>query len=100
MGLLLLVLACMVACASIIAISDLQEVTSWKIQPTVLLAVLSSILNFALATTLSISVAIFWWRSALHGTTLERLHYIADRGTGRSFLRALFGGFILTRSLL
>ena len=80
-------------CASIIAVSDGQEASSWKIQPTVLLAVFSSISNFALTTALSTGIAITWWRSCLHGTILSRLHYIADRGEGRSFLPALVGGF-------
>jgi hypothetical protein len=81
------------ASACIITVSDKQTVASWKVQPTVLLAVLSSVLNLALGTVLSMSVAITWWRSALHGTTLARLHYIWDRGEGYSFAPALKAGF-------
>jgi hypothetical protein len=92
-ALLLIILACMGASACIVAISDQQAVASWMVQPTVLLAVLSSIFNFALGIALSMSVAIAWWRSALHGTTLARLHYIWDHGTGYSFAPALKSGF-------
>src|SRR5436190_13994465 len=74
------IVACMGASASVIIVSDKQRVVLWKIQPTVLLAIMSSVLNVALSTALSISVAIAWWRSALHGTTLARLHYIWCRG--------------------
>ena len=91
--LLFLALACMGVCAAIIAISRGQEVSSWKVQPTVLLAVFSSISNFALDTALSTGIAITWWRSCRRVTTLGRLHYIAERGTGRSFFPALVAGF-------
>jgi hypothetical protein len=80
------------ASACIVTVSDKQTIASWKVQPTVLLAMLSSVTNFALSTVLSTSVAITWWRSAFHGTTLERLHYIWDRGEGYSFGPALKAG--------
>src|SRR5271155_3165279 len=70
MILILIMLACMGASAGIIIGSDKQAVASWKVQPAVLLAVLSSILNYALSAALSISVAVTWWRSVFHGTTL------------------------------
>jgi hypothetical protein len=89
----LIILACMGASACIVTVSDKQTVESWKVQPAVLLAVLSSVLNLALGAVLSLSVAITWWRSALHGTTLARLHYIWDRGEGSSFAPALKAGF-------
>jgi hypothetical protein len=92
-ALLLIILACMGASACIIAISDQQAVASWTVQPTVVLAVLSSVFNFALGTVLSMSIAITWWRSAIHGTTLARLHYIWDHGAGYSFVHALKSGF-------
>jgi hypothetical protein len=81
------------ASAGIIIVSDKQAVASWKVQPTVLVAVLSSILNFALAAALSIVVAVTWWRSVFHGTTLAQLHYIWDRGAGCSFIPAFIAGF-------
>ena len=89
--LILIALACMGASASIIIISDKQMVMAWKVQPTVLLAVLSSVLNSALATAFSISIVITWWRSASHGTTLTSLHYISDCGV-LSFISAVTAG--------
>jgi Protein of unknown function (DUF3176) len=91
--LVLIVLVCIGASASIIIVSDKQDVASWKVQPTVLLAVLSSVLNLALSAALSISVAITWWRSVFRGTTLAQLHYIWGSGEGRSFIPALIAGF-------
>jgi hypothetical protein len=89
---ILTALACMGASAGVIIGSNKKTVASWKISPAVLLAVLSSILNFALYAALVIGVAITWWRSALWGTTLPQLHYIWDRGAGFSFIKALRSG--------
>ena len=90
--LVLLVLACMGAATGIIVISNNQTVASWKIQPAVLLAVLSSILDHALSGVLYISVAITWWKSTLRGTSLECLHYIWGYGTGSSLIPNIFAG--------
>src|SRR5205809_3046659 len=88
-----LALACVAASAGIIIISNDQSVALWKVQPTVLLAVLSSVLDHALSAALSISVAITWWRSALRGTTLASLDYIWGHGTGSRFIPNIFAGF-------
>jgi hypothetical protein len=90
--LLLVVLVCIGASAGIIVFSDKRTVASLKVQPTVLLAILSSVLNFALGITFSTSVAITWWRSAIQGTSLARLHYIWNRGEGLCFFSALAAG--------
>ena len=50
-----------------------------------LLAVVSSIANVALAIELARGVTITWWRSALHGTTLERLHRIWSYHEGMKY---------------
>jgi hypothetical protein len=89
---ILTVFACMAACAGIIVGSNKKAVASWKISPAVLLAVVSSILNYALNAALVIGVAITWWRSVLIGTTLPQLHYIWDRGAGFTFIKALRSG--------
>ena len=90
--LLLITLVCMGASAAIIIVSDKQAVASWMVQPAVLLAVLSSVLNFALAAAFSISVTITWWRSAEHGAPSAHLHYIWNRGAGLSFISAITAG--------
>src|SRR5579859_4634902 len=80
--LVLLVVSCMGVFVGIIVISNDQTVASWKVQPIVLLAVLSSISDHALSTSLYISVAITWWRSTLCGTILACLNHIWAHGTG------------------
>ncbi|KAH0556782.1 hypothetical protein GP486_005428 [Trichoglossum hirsutum] len=68
------------ASSYIIVRSHGQAVSSWKIQPTVSIALLSSVSNFAIGTALPIGVAITWWRSTLRGNTLVKLHHIWNRG--------------------
>jgi len=85
----LMMLACMGACAGIIIASNKQIVATWKIAPAVLLALLSSIWSYSLGVVLGISVAITWWRTALSGTTIESLHYIWDQGAGLKPISAL-----------
>jgi hypothetical protein len=89
MVLIFIMLACMGASAGIIIGSNSQTVASWKIEPVVLLAVLSSIWNYSIGIVLGISVAITWWRTALRGTTLESLHYIWNQGAVLNLLSAL-----------
>jgi hypothetical protein len=100
MILALIIIACMGASAGIIIVSEKQTVASWKVQPTVLLAVLSSVLNFALAAAMSISIAVSWWKSALRGTTLVNLHYIWEHGTGLNPIPALFGDLDVKKVIL
>jgi hypothetical protein len=87
-------LLCVLASAVIIITSNNDNVKTWKVQPTVLLAVLSSIYNVCLALTLTTAVTICWWRAALHGTKAAPLHYIWERGMGFGFFPAsMFAGF-------
>jgi hypothetical protein len=79
------ILACVIVSILIISISDKQPVESWKFQPAVLLAVVSSIANVAYAAALYRGIATTWWRDALHGTNLKRLHYIWGYGYGGTF---------------
>jgi hypothetical protein len=92
MLLILLMLACMGASASIIAISDGQPVGSWIIEPAVLLAFISSIWNFAAGSMLGIAVTITWWRNFVRGTTIRNLHYIWSRGAGLSWFASFRAG--------
>ena len=84
---LLVVLACFPASAAIIVVSN-NRVADWKIQPSVLLGIISGVANSALLYMLWRGVDISWWRAALHGTTLEQLNRIWASGT--SFRSALF----------
>ncbi|KAI9766206.1 MAG: hypothetical protein M1839_005008 [Geoglossum umbratile] len=87
----LIIMACIGASAGIVIASDKQAVTSWKVQPAVLLAVLSSVLNIALTAAMSMSIAITWWRAVLRGTKLANLHHIWEHGTNLNPLPALCG---------
>ena len=89
---LLIVLICVGASASIIVVSNKRTVASWRVQPAVLLAILSSVSNFALGTAFSIGIVVTWWRSAVKGASLKQLHYIWDRGEGISFFSAFAAG--------
>lgn len=89
MILILIMLACMGASAYIIIASDKQMVDSWKVNPAVLLAFFSSIWGSSLITLQGVGVTVTWWKSALHGTTLESLHYIWNHGSGLNPLSAL-----------
>lgn len=89
MVLIFTMLASMGALAGIIAGSDKQTVESWKVGPSVLLSLLSSIWNYALSALLGISVVLTWWRNALEGTTLKSLHYIWDQPGGLNIYAGL-----------
>ena len=84
----LLMLACMGATASIVVISNGKPVSSWTVEPAVLLAIISSIWNYTAGSMLGIAVTITWWRKFLQGTTVRNLHYIWKRGVGLSWLAA------------
>jgi hypothetical protein len=79
---IVVIVFCVAGCVVIITLSDDQPVVSWKFQPAVWLAVISSITNVSIAASLSQGVSIAWWRSALHGTNLENLHHIWSFGKG------------------
>src|SRR2546430_1113696 len=89
----LIILVSAGASAVIVIISDNQKVEKWKVQPSVFLAVLSSVVNVSLATVLSISVAVCWWRTASHGAKAATMHYIWKRGMDFSIFSALSAGF-------
>jgi len=91
MASLLIVLIC-ISTSAIIVASNKHTVASWSTQPAVLLAIFSSISNFALGTAFSIAVVVVWWLSAVAGAPLSQLHYIWDRGEGFSFFSAFAAG--------
>lgn len=84
---LLIVLICAPTSAAILVISN-GRIANWKVQPSVLLGIISGIANSALLFALWKGVDISWWRAALHGTTLEQLNRIWFCGT--SVRSALF----------
>lgn len=73
---------CIVSTVVVVTLSHGQQIQSWRYEPAVWLAAISSVANFALATALSQATSITWWRAALHGTTLRSLHQIWRFGRG------------------
>jgi Protein of unknown function (DUF3176) len=84
---LFVVLLCVPASAAILVVSN-GHVADWKIQPSVLLGIVSGVGNSALLYALWKGVDVSWWRAVLHGTTLEHLNRIWFSGT--SVKSALF----------
>jgi len=84
---LLVVLVCAVLSAAILVISN-NHIANWKLQPSVVLGILHGVGNTALLYAFWRGVNLSWWRSALHGTTLENLNRLWFCGT--SFKSALF----------
>lgn len=62
------------ASATLLLLSNGQVTTTWRVQPTVLLALISALANAMLRFALTIGVTIAWWRKALSGGTLNDLH--------------------------
>lgn len=60
-GALLLSFLCMVGALAVLITSNQKPVADWKVQPTVILAILSAVFNFSLAFALSRGVGISWW---------------------------------------
>ncbi|KAH8699031.1 hypothetical protein BGW36DRAFT_358540 [Talaromyces proteolyticus] len=83
-------LLCMGASAGIVIYSNNKLVSSWSIDPSVLLALVSSVWSGSLGRILMISVTIAWWRYAISGATLETLHYIWKHGFGLKSISAFF----------
>ncbi|KAK7973121.1 hypothetical protein PG988_007255 [Apiospora saccharicola] len=83
------------ACIGVVVAANRHRADSWKISPTVILAILGPLGSMMLQYSLSCGMAITWWSSALGGTTLGTLHSQWEHGTsvwasatsGRSFDR-------------
>jgi hypothetical protein len=84
-----------ILCAIILATSDGKDINAWPnrrstVQPTVLLAILTTVANATLAFALSEGIRIAWWHKALKGGTLHDLHRYWEFGT--SIKNALLSG--------
>ncbi|KAK0627390.1 hypothetical protein B0T14DRAFT_563198 [Immersiella caudata] len=72
--------ACLVASAVVIAVSHDDLVSSWRVQPAVLLAIFSASSNIVFNTALATGIAVRFWLCAERGAKLSQLHYIWDHG--------------------
>ncbi len=80
-GALVLAFFCIAACVAVLVISDSQPISSWRVQPTVLLVIFSTVANTVLAFALAEGVTLSWWKRALDGGTLRGLHEHYKSGT-------------------
>ena len=71
---LIIPVICMAISIGVLTISNGQLVASWRVQPTVVLAVASAAANMALSLALAEGVTLSWWCKALHGGTVGDLH--------------------------
>ncbi|KAK8102534.1 hypothetical protein PG984_015680 [Apiospora sp. TS-2023a] len=69
------------ACIGVVVAANRHRADSWKISPTVILAILGPLGSMMLQYSLSCGMAITWWSSALGGTTLGTLHNQWEHGT-------------------
>lgn len=84
---------CAAASAIVIAISD-NQVAKWRLQPSVILALLSAVASALLLVALRYGVTISWWRAVIdpRGVTLAKLHHIWNHGGGGGILSAVLAG--------
>jgi hypothetical protein len=71
---LIIALLCLAGRVVLLMISNGQAVSSWRVQPTVLISIFSTVANSCLAFALTEGLAISWWNKALKGSTLKGLH--------------------------
>lgn len=91
-SLLALLAACVVATVAILVTSHKDLAGSWKVEPAVLLSLISSVYTIALGALFATGVAIAWWRSLAKGTSLRKLHYISAGASPGGYFGALDAG--------
>lgn len=84
--------ACIVASVAILITSHEDVTKTWRVRPSVILAILSGVYAMILGGLLSIGVAVIWWRSITHGTTLESLHFTHAGASPKQFIPAFHAG--------
>jgi hypothetical protein len=82
---LLLGFGCGVAALTIALVSngkplDYWRVQNYSVQPTVLLAILVTLANVLIGYAFASGITVFWWSSALAGSSLRKLHASQSRG--------------------
>lgn len=87
---LLISLFCTAAAVAILAESNGQEVSTWSVQPSVYLSLISTVANFLIAFALAEGVTINFWKTALGGSTVGQLHRIW--GYGNDIIASVFAG--------
>jgi hypothetical protein len=89
---LTLLVACIIASIFILLRSHEHPVGSWAIRPSILLSIMAGIYPIALSGLFTAGVAVVWWRSITHGTTLKTLHYINAGASPKDIPGAFLAG--------
>ncbi|KAF2107622.1 hypothetical protein BDV96DRAFT_606456 [Lophiotrema nucula] len=97
---LTLLVACIVLTVVILIKANQDPVKSWSVQPTVLLSLVSGFFAVLLGGLFALGVAITWWRSIGHGTTLSRLQHIHAGANPVDLIPALQSGSYARRVAL
>ena len=80
-GSLLLVLFSTLASAILLVISNGDPVSSWRVAPSVVLAILSAISTACLSVSLASGLNVSWWRNMLEGAPLDETHLYWNHGS-------------------
>lgn len=91
-SLLVFLIASIIISIVILVTSHDDLVGSWRIQPAVLLSVVSGVYSLALGGLFVAGLAVTWWRSISNGTTLKRLHLIYAGANPLHFFSAFRAG--------
>jgi Protein of unknown function (DUF3176) len=93
--LIALYLLCVGAVIATVCYFDHKPVVSHvpEKQPSSILAVIASISNLTIGALLALGTANAWWRSAVRGSTVRRLHLIWEHGAGRGIFDAFRAGW-------
>ncbi|KAF2788520.1 hypothetical protein K505DRAFT_328876 [Melanomma pulvis-pyrius CBS 109.77] len=98
--LLVLLVGSIISSAAILLKSHEEPVDSWRVQPSVLLSFLCGVYAITLGGLFTTGVAITWWRSLAHGTTLKRLHFISTGADPKDLVPAFLAGSDARRVVL
>ncbi|KAJ4292506.1 hypothetical protein N0V90_009168 [Kalmusia sp. IMI 367209] len=85
-------IGCITASIVILLTSHEDPVQVWRIRPAIWLSILAGVYAIALGGLFSIGVAVIWWRSIAHGTTIERLHFVHAGASPQDILPAFLAG--------
>ena len=89
-GSLSLVLSSTTASAILLVVSNGDAVSSWRVAPSVVLAILSAISTACLSFSLTSGLNVSWWRNVLEGAPLDETHLYW--GHGNSIWAAMTAG--------
>jgi hypothetical protein len=87
-----LLLGCIAASIVILLTSHEDSVETWRVRPAVLLSIIAGFYAVLLGGLFTIGVAVTWWRSIIHGTTLTDLYFIDAGASPKDFVPAFIAG--------